>query len=337
MKRIYLSFVIIFGLLLCNTYSALAQHDEINVLPNTDFESWGFDDEGSDSAFGWTSTDQAFVGAAPVWLVNCTWDMHGGRSSVILGTAPLGFLQWPILGVMVNGNAQINHIIQNPDSIYYAGGGGSPVNQMPKEFSGFYKYYHHFFTEDNPSPTTPDSALIQVITSRYNTILNKRDTITLDTLWLTMKDGTTMTEWEPFQMRLSEADLVVPDTVTIVICSSNPLSPQKFSQLMLDDIALDFGSSTGVKGEGRLAALKLYPNPTSNTLWINLSENTEEKWNLVQVFDVKGTEVKRINLLNQPIMSSFLKLDVSDLAEGLYFCRVNGDNVIKEAKFVKQN
>jgi len=72
--------------------------------------------------------------------------------------------------------------------------------------------------------------------------------------------------------------------------------------------------------------IKIYPNPTSNTLIIsNLKKSSE-----ISIFDINGKIVITQNAIKLP------KIDVSSLAKGLYFVRIKDDNGISTTKFIKE-
>ncbi len=73
---------------------------------------------------------------------------------------------------------------------------------------------------------------------------------------------------------------------------------------------------------------KLYPNPTSNTLFVEIKNNELKANNeLLRIIDINGKEVR-----NLKIDSDKLSIDISDLANGVYFVRIGEQT----EKFVKE-
>lgn len=75
----------------------------------------------------------------------------------------------------------------------------------------------------------------------------------------------------------------------------------------------------------------VYPNPTSD--WITLkSENTNTLPTQLSIYDVLGRKVKELKYAQQRTQM----IDVSDLAAGVYFLRVQDDDRIQSIKFIKK-
>ena len=81
--------------------------------------------------------------------------------------------------------------------------------------------------------------------------------------------------------------------------------------------------------------LELYPNPTSNNLFIKISNDSESVYNF-KVCDVNGKIIieEQINGLKNPVF----EIDVSKLSSGIYFVKVNtNDYHFKTEKLIIQN
>ena len=90
---------------------------------------------------------------------------------------------------------------------------------------------------------------------------------------------------------------------------------------------LTFYPGTENIGENGQALLSLYPNPVKNVL--NISANLEGKTE-VKVIDMSGRTVKHFVASGQ----SEMRLNVSDLPNGMYFIRVSNGTNTQLAKFV---
>jgi hypothetical protein len=91
---------------------------------------------------------------------------------------------------------------------------------------------------------------------------------------------------------------------------------------------------------GRAASLRVYPNPTSGELIVNNEQLTIEN---IEIYDVVGQcvytspspskggeKMPRISPLSEGVGE--VNIDVSHLAKGIYFLKVDG----KTVKFVKE-
>lgn len=80
--------------------------------------------------------------------------------------------------------------------------------------------------------------------------------------------------------------------------------------------------------------LSLYPNPVSNTATIEFEMANDTSVN-VTIYDIMGKEVKKV-MQNEHKYSGKqkIKIDVSDLTNGSYFCTVITDDDVLSANFV---
>jgi hypothetical protein len=72
----------------------------------------------------------------------------------------------------------------------------------------------------------------------------------------------------------------------------------------------------------------LYPNPTKNTIHVELPNNLSDTIKTVSFYDVLGKTVKQITNSN----SNAIKIDVSQLSSGLYFVEIQTENNTKLVK-----
>jgi hypothetical protein len=86
--------------------------------------------------------------------------------------------------------------------------------------------------------------------------------------------------------------------------------------------------NVGIKEYDKYKSLKLYPNPTTNSLFISNGENK-----------FQNTEIKILNYLGQIVSEKPYtnSVDVSGLAKGLYTLKIIArDNAVLYSKFVKE-
>ena len=77
--------------------------------------------------------------------------------------------------------------------------------------------------------------------------------------------------------------------------------------------------------EQSLAALKIYPNPVSDQLFIS---NRNSKDLDIVIYDILGKQVLQKKSIEQSV-------DVSNLLDGIYFLEINSDNGMRIEKIIK--
>lgn len=87
------------------------------------------------------------------------------------------------------------------------------------------------------------------------------------------------------------------------------------------------GTGTSVAEQQLSNVLKAYPNPATDLLQLQLQNNQTSA--LVQLYDLSGREVKRLNMSEMQ-----QSVDISDLAAGMYNLRVEG--VAGSLKIIKK-
>jgi hypothetical protein len=94
----------------------------------------------------------------------------------------------------------------------------------------------------------------------------------------------------------------------------------------MDDIMLS-NSATASIIDNDLVSVKMYPNPTTNTLNIS-AVNTIKN---AQIYNVLGKKVMSLN-----INKTSESIDVSTLASGIYLIKYQVNNSVGTSKFIKQ-
>jgi hypothetical protein len=93
------------------------------------------------------------------------------------------------------------------------------------------------------------------------------------------------------------------------------------ADLAIDDVYISFLSSINEKS---VRQLKVYPNPTSNFVKIDINEEA-----LVDVFDIEGKLVKSKNILRDDNI-----IDLAGLNKGVYFLSINYKDKIEFSKII---
>ena len=114
------------------------------------------------------------------------------------------------------------------------------------------------------------------------------------------------------------------DTVRILFASSGQTDVSDSSTLYVDDVTMTYASNLGVKNVAANKVVKVYPNPASETLYIDANGNEGADFTL---FSVNG------QVVGTKVLSGNEAVDVSFLPDGLYFYTVTGkDNTVQRGK-----
>lgn len=110
-------------------------------------------------------------------------------------------------------------------------------------------------------------------------------------------------------------------TATITLNGSNGVSQKTITVSQLGN------SSTNILDELEETPILIFPNPTSDNLYVTAPETVII--NFVEIFNEEGQRVKTIN-------GNVSSINVSDLSIGMYFIRIHTDGVVVVRKFVKR-
>lgn len=84
----------------------------------------------------------------------------------------------------------------------------------------------------------------------------------------------------------------------------------------------NFFATMGIESSNNNVEISLYPNPTANVLNLDITMLNEAMVN-IQMLDLTGKVVKEISNDVLPMGSSSFQTETADLANGIYFLRVN--------------
>lgn len=113
----------------------------------------------------------------------------------------------------------------------------------------------------------------------------------------------------------------VENNVTVLIDGNSVAS----NRVMFDDLSWTCYSSLGMK-EFDLATIKIYPNPTNGSLYIDLNNATET---LVEIYSVLGKKVF------QKSINSTENLQLNHLSAGVYILKLTQENNSISKKLIK--
>ena len=91
-------------------------------------------------------------------------------------------------------------------------------------------------------------------------------------------------------------------------------------------------TNTGIADYDRY--IKIYPNPTASVVNVECTTNNVQLSREIEIVDVFGKMVRAVEL--PQCDSPTIRIDVSDLASGVYFVRIAMDRGMVTKPFVKQ-
>lgn len=287
-------------------------------IPNSNFEDWTIAKNGTDSLIGWSSSNAVVI--SPVISLYSDTDAHQGNLASNLVTAPFGFVQYSTIGVLVNGQATFSYGGGGGGAnVDYASGGGTPISYKPTELKGYYK---------TTTLTLGDLPFAKVLLTKYNSTLNKRDTVSYSEFNFTANEN-----YSPFSISL--VDVLpgeIPDTITTIFYSSNPTLVNQFdvwSNLFLDSLYLS-PITTGIELNPPIKPdLNVFPNPTTGAFRI---ENLDQNNMKIEIYNQFGVNVK---VLHPASDKSFMS-NMSDYPSGIYYIKSDMPNsIIKKLILIK--
>lgn len=274
-------------------------------LPNGNFSQWATAANGTDSLVHWSSSNSVVM--FPVRSL-AKDSISSGHYVAHVITAPFGFAQWTAIGMLVNGSATFSYDGGGgtvAGGVRHVSGGGTPVTFKPTHLTGNYRY----------ETLTAGSGIGEVITTRYNTITQQRDTVGYGFTSFTPQSG-----YVPFSIALNDRmPGVVPDTVTTIFYSYNRFMVPPmggWADLFLDDLRLTH-SSTRVEEKGRNTAWRVYPNPSTGHLMVQWLTPIPYATTL----DICNATGQRVSSLVLPAGKQQQELDMTHVPAGLYFLR----------------
>ncbi|MBI3518315.1 MAG: T9SS type A sorting domain-containing protein [Bacteroidetes bacterium] len=97
-------------------------------------------------------------------------------------------------------------------------------------------------------------------------------------------------------------------------------------------VTVNVSVCTGLNEATAEAGVQLYPNPAADKLTFNLTQELASTTKSIEIYDALGKNVKSI-----PVTSEQTQVYVSDLARGVYTCRlINTSNQTIVKRFVKE-
>ncbi len=236
-------------------------------------------------------------------IVGQTNDAHSGNYAFAINT-------WYYYGydMMVNG------YIEQGDFLFNWMKGGTPVSGKPTALKGFYKYTETLVT---------DSAMAKVLLKKWNTTLNKFDTISFGETRLAPTNTYTN-----FEIALTDYSVgVQPDSIVIYFVSHDPknfgIPPNGNARfLYIDDLSLT--QPVGIMESKKDNSVSVYyANNDLNII------NNQGKIFSTSIYSIDGKL-----LLEKEINTTRAIIPVSEYNKGVYIIKIKGE-VNLQQKFFK--
>jgi hypothetical protein len=111
--------------------------------------------------------------------------------------------------------------------------------------------------------------------------------------------------------------------------------PQSLWVLKLDSTGWYYGMGIeGEKAKGKSKKLKVFPNPASTSVTIDLSDFVQQK--NIRLY-LTNPELKELEIISVPKASNSITLDLSRYASGVYFIRLqSGREILGVEKIIKE-
>jgi hypothetical protein len=285
---------IIFTFLSCFlAFTAFAQFPFINA----GFETWTTT-SGYDVCTGWGNVNQFFTqNGAPQCLFKSS-DKHSGSFSAeartvnALGDTAAGFIAF---GKIVDGSIEPT----------------TAIGKIPDTFSFWYNY----------APVLDDSFFVLISFTKW---VPGTGRTTVSNTWFA--GGSSNAAWANKKIKLTLNGNTQVDSFFVSFSSSggdNNLGgyyKQIGSVLRVDDVSF-IGNVVGAPNAIASAQMnkhfEIYPTMTSDVININGTDKKEQ----IEIYNANGAR-----LIEQNAEASFTKVDVSGLAQGIYFVKISGED-----------
>lgn len=199
------------------------------------------------------------------------------------------------------------------DTVTMKAKSGFPFIQRPQDLTGSWQKGNSSF-----DPPTINSLL-----SKWNSTLNKRDTIAYIFYQPTISNYT----WANFTIYYTYLSLANPDSCIIELRSGE----SNGSFLLIDNLAF-YGSVIGVsESSADFNSIKVFPNPFTNKITLNLSEEFNYSNSSLEIFDNLGKQVFILKEIEQN-----KEIDLELLPTGIYHLKIKNDDSFKLFKVLKQ-
>jgi hypothetical protein len=278
-------------------------------LPNYDFENWVSDGTFNNPVSWGTSNFSVFSIITFNTVFRDTTNSFSGNTCAKLVTVEKSAAgnMVKVLGLITLGYFDVN--LSTRKAIVK---GGIPFNGRPTKLSGYYQY----------STQGVDSCLMSIYLTKHNTAANKTDTLGTGIFKSGQKN-----EWTYFEAPVHYVSESAPDTMNIIIISSDTSLFVPGSTLLIDKLAID--ATTSVEPVfSDFSKYSIFPNPANTFLTISIIDKQNEKAGY-SIINSNGI-IKR----NSIITDFSETIDISSYPPGIYIIELYLQNRKYREKFV---
>lgn len=276
-------------------------------IPNNSFETWT-------SAGSYNTPDSwgnlnSFTSFASVYTcIKGTGGASGGGSAYLKLITKNVTTVGVVPGVAVSG--EIDAATFNVKS-------GFPFAQRPQKLTGSWQYM----------ASGSDAGYIAICLTKWNTSLNKRDTVAVKKQNLA---GMAMS-WATFNITLTYLTQDTPDSAMIVFSASGS-TPVAGSYLYVDNISFT-GTVTGLSQEvSDNSNLYLYPNPAVGNISVELNAVRTENIKM-KLVDATGKLIREVNEKAFQGNNTYT-ISTAEIPRGIYFLKVECSNAAEVKKVI---
>lgn len=266
-------------------------------LSNYNFEDWSFFNSFENPDYWSTSNFSVFSVVSFNPVTKELNDVYDGSYSLKLVTTEKNISgeNIKVAGLVTLGNFDID--ISTRKAIV---NGGVQIKEKPSEFSGYFKY----------STSGTDSCIMSIFLTKFNLETQVRDTVGIG-----LFTSSNQPQWSQFKTNILYNSTIEPDSMNIVIMSSDTSIFDSGSTLLIDNLFID-GLVSNVD-QILENDLKIFPNPAKD--FINIESKTSNTY-FIRFYNSIGVNVKSIYFMGSK------QIDISDLNAGLYFINITIKN-----------
>lgn len=187
----------------------------------------------------------------------------------------------------------------------------------------------NFYSKYNPNGT--DTAIVGVLMFKYNTTLNKRDTIGTGFYLVGSNQTSYVLSTAPINYSITNVN---PDSMLIFVAASHRDTitgqyPKVGSAFFVDHFYFDI--TAGIENNNVSTSVTVYPNPS--TFAVNFKFDADHQPKEILIYDMQGRLVENVS-----VNSTFHTISTENWTKGLYTYSLlgNDNSVLKTGKFQVQ-
>lgn len=269
---------------------ALGSHAQ--QVQNPGFETWT---SGNPANWGTFTQMLAAAGVTGAGLETQTTTKHSGSFAILLQTKNIAAVGQNLPGVC------------NTGPIALVGGSVSIGRQAYSAQPSSYSFWGEL------TLATGDTSFTQVTLTKWNTSLNKRDTLAGGGMIFTSN----MASYTNVTVPISWTTVAAPDSIQLLFATSLKSTAPVGTMFYVDDVNMTVASGIqSLNADGTFS--EVYPNPATTSITFATSD---ENAKYAKVFDLTGRAVATIELTGK-----ITKADISSYENGMYIYVITDAN-----------